>query len=240
VTTIPDFVNTDLEKIGLSLEPVELETLAAYLDLLLDENTRVNLTGIRDRDEAWRRHIIDSLTLFAGLADLPDNATVIDVGSGGGLPGIPLAITNPRLKFTLLEATGKKARFLERCAGELNLTNVTVVNDRAEYAGKGNPYRQDYDAAVCRAVGPLRELLEYTLPFVKVDGILLAMKGPTVEKELRDAGDALAVLGGGEVQVIDAYPEGFNIDTVIVVVDKDRPTPYEYPRLPGTPRREPL
>ena len=153
---------------------------------------------------------------------------------------MPLAITLPALRFTLIEATGKKARFIERADDALGLANVRVVAQRAEDVGRAVQHRQQYDAAICRAVGPMRELLEYTLPLVKVSGFLLAMKGPSVEEELAQAGDALQTLGGGDVQLIDAYPDGFDIHTVIVGVVKARSTPKDYPRRPGVPRQDPL
>jgi 16S rRNA (guanine527-N7)-methyltransferase len=238
--TIPDFVPDELGQLGLTLETTEFDRLACFLDLMLDENSRVNLTSIRNPEQAWRRHIIDSLTLYPGLADLPTGATVADVGSGGGLPGIVLAVTLDQLKFTLIEATGKKARFIEAAAKQMQLSNVQVLADRAETVGQQSPHRQRYDAVVCRAVGQMRELLEYTMPLVKVGGFVLAMKGPSVEKELDEAGDALEILGAGDVKIIDAYPQGCDINTVIVAVVKDRPTPQDYPRRPGLPRHEPL
>lgn len=240
---VPAFVADALVALEVRLEPSVLGQLAYYLDLLLEANQHVNLTGIRDRDEAWRRHIIDSLTLLAGLSDVTDQDTpvkIIDVGSGGGLPGIPVAIALPGVRMTLLEATGKKARFLEQCVTQLKLTNVRVVQDRAETLGQAQAHRQHYDIAICRALGPLRQVLEYALPLVAVEGRLLVMKGPKVEAELRDAGDALAILGAGELQVFDAYPASFGQGTVIVQVDKARSTPDEYPRRPGIPRQEPL
>ena len=238
--TIPSFVHTDLGALGVSLPDAAVDTLSRYLDLLLAANRRVNLTGIRDRDEAWRRHIIDSLTLLPGLAELPDGATVIDVGSGGGLPGVPVAIALPNVRVTLLEATGKKANFLGECVEQLGLGNVQVVQDRAEAAGQDRAHRQRYDAAICRAIGPMRDLLEYTLPLVAVGGRVLAMKGPKAEAELRQASDALWTLGAGELQVFDAYPEGFGRHTVIVCITKARLTPKAYPRRPGLPRQDPL
>lgn len=239
-SSIPPFVADDLRRMELTLDPAQLAQLAAYLDHLLEVNQRINLTGIRDRDEAWRRHVIDSLTLLPGLEALPTGTRIIDVGSGGGLPGIPIAIARPDLAVTLSEATGKKAKFLEECTARLGLANVTVLNARAEHLGQDPLHRQGYDVAACRALGPMRELLEYTLPLVKVGGFLLAMKGPSVEAELEAAGDAMDKLGGGEIAVYEAYPDGFDNRSLIVRIDKDRPTPRSYPRAPGTPRQSPL
>src|SRR6185436_19397799 len=145
---------------GIEFEEGDLERLGLYLALLLETSRSVNLTATTDPAEAWVRHILDSLTLLALLSELPEGGSVIDVGSGGGLPGIPLAIVAPRLRFTLLEATGKKAEFLTAAGERLGLANVAVVNDRAEHAGHQPEHRERYDAVVARAVGPLAVLSE--------------------------------------------------------------------------------
>lgn len=238
--SIPEFVTEDLQRLGMEVEPVTLEKLAEYLAALLKANERFNLTAIREPDAAWRRHIIDSLTILPVLDDLPENARVIDIGTGGGLPGMPLAIARPDLKIVLMDSTGKKTTFLEECAAQLGLSNVTVLHTRAERAGQDPDHRSQYDVAICRAIGVMSELLEYAMPLLKVGGRLLAMKGPKAEQELEVAGDALTILGAGSVQVIEAYPEGFELNTVIVEVTKDQPTPDEYPRLPGIPHQSPL
>ncbi|MEM1446552.1 MAG: 16S rRNA (guanine(527)-N(7))-methyltransferase RsmG [Planctomycetota bacterium] len=237
---IPDFVHEDLNRLEVSLDAVTLERLDDFLTLLLEANQRMNLTAIREVDAAWSRMIVDSLTALPGLDNLPDSAAVIDVGTGGGLPGIPLAIAKPELPFTLLEATGKKCAFLQGVIDALDLTQVRVHNARAEDAGHDAGHRQRYDVAICRAVGPMPVLLELSLPLVKVGGRLLAMKGPRVEEELDASGDALVTLGAGEVAVIDAYPETFENDLVIVSVVKDSATPRAYPRASGLPKKQPL
>ena len=204
---VPAFVTADLARLSITLSADQLTQLDVYLTHLLETNKTMNLTAIREVDAAWRRLIIDSLTAVPMLDDVPTGSKMIDVGSGGGLPGIPLAIARPDLHVTLLETTGKKAKFLESCVKIVGLKNVTVVQARAETAGQDPAHRQKYDAAICRAVGPMRELLEYCLPLVKLGGVVLAMKGPEGEDELDEYGDALMALVGGEIQVIVPGPE---------------------------------
>lgn len=238
--SIPDFVRDDLKRMELDLGDHQIELLGRYLDLLLDANTRVNLTAVKERDAAWRRLILDSLTLVPGLGDLPADAKVIDVGTGGGLPGVPLAIALPGVRFTLLDATGKKVRFLQECVETLGLPNATPLQGRAEDLGHDKSHRQRYDAAVTRAVGSVAEVMEYCAPLVREGGHILIVKGAKAEEELAAASDALTILGAGEVALIEGYPEGFDSELTIVSVIKDRPTPKTYPRKPGVPRSSPL
>jgi len=237
---IPDFVPDDLGKLGLDLPAEALARLAEYLDLLLTANQRTNLTAIKDLDTAWRRLITDSLTLLPGLEVLEATAKVIDVGTGGGLPGMPLAIARPDLTFTLLDATGKKVAFLQSCIQTLGLKHVTAIQARAEVLGHETEHRHRYDLATVRAVGKVAEVAEYCLPFVRVGGRVLAMKGAAAERELAGAGDALSILGAGDIAVIDAYPNGFDSELVIVSMFKERQTPKAYPREPGVPKKTPL
>lgn len=237
---IPPFVVDQMNRLEVLVTGKMLGTLSRYLDRLLDANRHFNLTGIRQLDEAWQRHVIDSLTLLAFLEDVAADAKLIDVGSGGGVPGIPVAVARPDLHVTLLEATGKKAAFCQQCVDELPLPNVRVIPQRAESIGQQHGHRQAYDVAVCRAIGSMRELLEYTLPMLRVGGRLLAMKGPKAKDELEQSADAMAILGGGDLGVYDAYPSGFEQGSVIVVITKASATPRQYPRTPGTARRLPL
>lgn len=237
---VPEDVLKTLSELGVEVSGGAWGVIGAYLRLLMEANQQFNLTAIRDLESAWRRHILDSLTLLPFLKKLSKGAGVIDIGSGGGLPGVPVAIARGDLRVTLLEATGKKAGFLQRCVEELPLPDARVVLGRAETVGQDPQHRQRYDVALCRAIGPMSELLEYALPLVRMGGRLLAMKGPGVVEELEGAGDALAVLGGGEIEIVPAYPQGHEVESVIVVVGKDRPTPKTYPRRPGVPRQSPL
>lgn len=242
--TIPDFVHDDLAALEIELSSGQLAQLADYLARVLDANTRMNLTAIKEPDAAWRRLIIDSLTVLPGIDDLEPVADgairIIDIGSGAGLPGLPLAIVRPGVQVTMLETTGKKADFIRSCIEALGLTNAKVIQQRAETLGQDEQHRARYDAAVSRAVGAMPLVLEYSLPLVREGGRVLAMKGPRAEQELEESGDAMDKLGGGDLAVIDAYPESFENDLVIVSIIKDRPTPDAYPRLPGIPKKQPL
>ncbi|MFG0274401.1 MAG: 16S rRNA (guanine(527)-N(7))-methyltransferase RsmG, partial [Phycisphaerales bacterium] len=228
----PEFLAA-AEEYGIAFEPGDLERLGRYLALLLDANTRMNLTAIRDPGEAWLRHIFDSLTLLPMLAELPAGARVADVGSGGGAPGIPLAIVLPDLRFTLIEATGKKADFLRAAADSIGLANLEVVADRAESVGQ-SALRAQFDAVTARAVGPIRVLAELVIPLATVGGLALLIKGQKAEEELADAKRALHSLHATVAGVVPT-PTGR-----IVALEKPRATPGKYPRRPGEPKREPL
>jgi 16S rRNA (guanine527-N7)-methyltransferase len=242
-----DFIDA-AASLGIEFEEGDLPRLGHYLALLLDVNKTTNLTAVTDPAQAWTRHILDSLTLIPFLDELPEGATVLDVGSGGGLPGIPLAITMPRLRFTLLEATSKKAEFLRQVAEVIGLKNVAVVSARAERAAhdrgatvmhagaraREGGHREKYDAVVARAVGRLATLAELVVPFAKVNGKCLLIKGQAAAEELGEAQKALHLLKATHLAT-HATPTG-----QIVVLDKASATPKDYPRADGEPKRAPL
>jgi 16S rRNA (guanine527-N7)-methyltransferase len=238
----PDDFCEALDELGINIADHDIERCAAYLAILLETNKRFNLTSIRDPDEAWTRHILDSLTLLPlletypwPLADSESGPELADVGSGGGLPGIPLAIGLPSVHFTLIESTGKKATFLNQCVEELGLVNVRVVNDRAESLAKvGGPGRERFDGVVARAVGPMNVLLEFTIPFLKPMGVAFFIKGQKAETELEQASNACKVLRCAHLETIPT-PTGR-----IVIVEKELPTPKQFPRTPGEPKKNPL
>lgn len=216
-----------------------MEQLATYLDHLLEANRSLNLTAVRERDDAWRRLIVDSLTPLPMLGAEGDGR-VVDIGTGAGLPGIPLAIARPDLKFSLIDSTGKKIKFLESAVSALGLENVRLYAKRVEELGQTAQHRAAYDIAISRAVGPMSMVLEYSLPLLRVGGTVLAMKGPKATEELAVCDKALSKLGGSEVQAERAYPSSFENDLVLVCVRKTRATPRAYPREAGSAKRLPL
>lgn len=244
----PGWFVEEVKALGVEFDAGDVEGLGRYLSLLLKVNERMNLTAVRDEEEAWRRHILDSLTLLPLLAELPEGSRIADIGSGGGLPGLVLATVLPGLKFTLVEATGKKAEFLREAARVLRLENVEVVNARAETAGhdrgtrvsqagrvrREGGLREAFDVVVARAVGRLSTLAELVVPFVRIGGRALLIKGAKADEELEEARGALRQLKVVCAGVV-ATPTGR-----IVVLEKQTATPRDFPRRSGEPKRSPL
>lgn len=176
-----------LAELGVSLDDATLTKLGAFLALLLGMNEQVNLTAITEPAEAWSRHVLDALALVPLLADVPAGARLLDVGSGGGVPGLPLAIARPDLDVTLLDATEKKVAFLAATAAELGLSHVHAICGRAEEVDLGAPF----DVVTARAVAKLSTLLGWTAPFAKGGGRLLLIKGERADLELGEASKQL-------------------------------------------------
>ncbi|HRN51293.1 MAG TPA: 16S rRNA (guanine(527)-N(7))-methyltransferase RsmG [Anaerolineales bacterium] len=224
-------------------EPLSAEQAAAfdtYADELLDWNQRINLTAVREREAVHTRHFLDSLSCWLAMRQQP-GARIIDIGTGAGLPGLPLKIWQPRLQLSLLESVGKKARFLEHVVQVLGLDNVQVLTARAEDAGRDPAHREQYDWAVARAVAPLPVLAEYLLPFVRVGGYMLAQKARGVAEEAEQAANAFGQLGGKLRDLIQVRVPGLeDEERWLVVVQKLKPTQARFPRQAGTPSKNPL
>jgi len=223
-------------ELGLEFDSGDLDQLGRFLGLLLASNKRVNLTAVREPEAAWETLIFDALTLIAVLSDLPPGARVIDVGTGGGLPGVPLAITMPHLDFTLLDATGKKIAFVEHAIAEIGLRNAHALRHRAEVIGASGKlgHRAAYDAVVSRAVGRIAVLAELTVPLAKVGGLVLMVKGQRADAELSEAQGALRQLHAAHVGTVTT-PTGR-----IVILEKRRPTPGKLPRTAAEIKKNPL
>lgn len=232
-------LQAQLQDWGRFLEPDQLDLLHRYSELLAAYD-EANVIGSKNVRTIILDHLVDSLSCFVSGFELRGH--LIDVGAGGGLPGIPLAIAQPKLHVTLLEATEKKVRFLHYAIEDLQLPNVNVLNVRAEDAGRNKALRDEYDVAVARALASLPVVLEYCAPFVKRGGSILAMKGRIEEQELVSGRRAAAALGANLLGVNQVLlrPELEQKQRHIVVFRKTASTPDGYPRRTGLAKKRPL
>lgn len=229
-------INMDEEKYLDAIKNTHRERYEKFAALLLDYNKICNLTSVTDEKGVTYKHFYDSI---AGEGLIPVGSSVVEIGSGGGFPSIPLAVLREDLRFTLIESTAKKCRFLQTAVDSLSLKRVQVENIRAEEGAHSPAMREKYDCAVARAVAQLNTLCEYCLPFVRVGGRFIAYKGDAAE-EIEGARNAIRMLGG-EIEKTVGYelPEDLGRRT-LVVIKKIKPTPQNYPRGQGKERKQPL
>lgn len=236
IEPIKSLARTVLEEWGLSLD-VE-NSLDRYANLIIEWNERINLTAVTSTAEIWIKHFLDSLACLSVYA--PEQCRMIDIGSGAGLPGLVLALAQPQWDVYLLESINKKAEFLRLAADELQTPKVTVIAERAESAAHDGRLRASFDMAVARGVAPLRVLSEYCIPFLRLGGRFLAMKGPNCTEEMEEAGTALQKLGASVINTHSfMLPENMGARTLITI-EKQRATQDIYPRRPGLPGKKPL
>ena len=239
MTAFEEILAARAAEAGIPLTAEQIGQFSVYHEMLLDWNTRMNLTALTAPEDVAVKHIIDSLTAY-DAARFDGARTLIDVGTGAGLPGIPLAVYAPHLTVTLLDSLNKRVRFLTEVTAAMGLQNVRCIHARAEEAARTAEHRAAYDIAVSRAVARLPVLLEYTLPFVRVGGTLLALKGRAYAEEQKEARRAAEVLGGGRITARPVHLPGLDDVRAILTVTKERQTPAAYPRGGGAPARRPL
>jgi 16S rRNA (guanine527-N7)-methyltransferase len=235
--------------LGIRLTAREKDRFRQFAALLVTENAKFNLTAITDPEGIQRLHFADSLTvvpavdayvqLIGGDVAMLSTVRVLDIGSGAGFPGLPLAIVRPRIAVTLLEATGKKVGFMRRVADDLGLDNVTALKIRAEEAAHHPTLRGHIDIVLARAVARLPVLLEYCLPFVRPGGFVLALKRGNIAQELAEGARAATLLGGTLGPVTPVTVPGLE-NHLLVRIDKTGDTPARFPRYPGVPSKNPL
>lgn len=239
-----DRLRAGAQALGLRLSEEQIAAFQLYYQELVDWNQKFNLTAITEYEQVQVRHFLDSLSvLLSGQVRLVlsrPQPRVIDVGSGAGFPGIPLKLFHPRLQLTLLEATGKKVGFLQHMIERLGLEQVTALHARAEELGHDPAHREGYDLALARAVAEMAVVAEYTLPFCKVGGWVVAQKGEAGGAEAWTANRAIQLLGGELDRVLPVELPGLPQDRSLVVLEKVGPTPSAYPRRPGIPTKRPL
>lgn len=224
----------------LDLSGQQLEQLLRYRDLLHEKNKHVNLTAVRDHDGIERRLLLESLRLVPLVREKSGTGNIMDLGSGGGIPGFILAIALPELQFTLLDATGKKVLFQQEVVDALGLKNVRAVQGRAEELGHDIDWRNAFDLVTARAVTSLSALMELGLPFVSSKGWMVLPKGTDIDEELDIAVRAAGKLGGTIVSREVLQDVGSDVETRLVLVRKDQATPASFPRRVGLPAKSPL
>ena len=215
------------------------EMLETYLRLLQDWNSRMDLTAVEEEAEMLDRHFIDSLTVLRTDRIL-SGASLIDIGTGAGFPGMVLAMARPDLQVTLMDAQQKRLKFLEAVRVAAGVRNISIMHARAEDAARDRKYREQYDIAAARAVAPLNVLCEYLLPFVKEGGCALCWKGPALQQELEAGRRAARILGGRLEMPVFCTVEGREWEHTILPVRKTEKTASAYPRKAGTPKAKPL
>lgn len=226
-------------QLGVELSERQVEQLVQYKSLLLEWNGKMNLTAITEDIEVITKHFLDCMTINKAL-DMNKIKTVIDIGTGAGFPGLVIKIAFPHLKVTLVDSLKKRLTFLDEVIKVLGLEDVICVHSRAEDLGKDKAYREGFDMCASRAVANLAVLSEYTLPFVKVNGYLIALKGQKLEEELEQGQKAIEILGGELEEVVDASVPFTDLNHKIAKIKKVRQTSNKYPRKAGEPTKSPL
>lgn len=228
-----------LRELEIEINEEEVRDFILFKELLQEWNQKINLTSIIEDEEIDIKHFIDSvIPLKTGLFN--DKLRVIDIGTGGGFPGLPLKIMNKDLDILLLDSTNKKINFLDIVINSLGLEGIEAYHGRAEEMARKKGFREQYDIAISRAVASLDTLTEYCLAFVKLGGHFISMKGPDIEEELRDGEKAINVLGGRIKEVKKFTLPKTDIVHSLIIIEKIRETPTKYPRMGGKPRKQPL
>lgn len=225
------------EELGIPLTDKQLDQLCTYAELLVEWNTKINLTAITAPEDIVSKHFLDSLT---ALQTEKVAGKVIDVGTGAGFPGLVLKIARPDIELTLLDSLNKRLTFLKEVVSQLGLEGVCFVHARAEDGGSNPLYRGKFDTAVSRAVANMTVLAELCIPFLKKGGHFLALKGPLAGEELEDAKRAITVLGGQIDAVEEAQIPFTDLSHKIIVIKKVGQTPLKYPRKPGFITKNPI
>ncbi len=228
-----------LERLGISCGDDTLQKFESYMEGILKWNKMVNLTSITEKHDFIEKHYIDSL-LCVSYDPFVKAGNVIDVGTGGGFPGVPLAIAAPDKEFLLIDSLNKRIKIINELCENAGIKNVRAVHGRAEELAKNKVYRERFDLCVSRAVANLSVLSEYCIPFVKKGGWFLSYKGAEIEAELDESRKAVSILGGEIKNIERPAMEGFTLDHKFVFIKKTKSTPSKFPRKAGTPSKDPL
>lgn len=229
-----------LDSLGIQYKDDKIDKLVTFYEMVVEKNKVMNLTGITDFDEFIDKHFLDSLILEKAFPQIKSSLSVIDVGTGAGFPGIPLAIMYEDAEFTLIDSLNKRVNFLNEVITAISLENVNAIAGRAEELGKNSSYREQYDLCVTRAVAEINLLSEYTLPFVKVGGKCIPYKSLQINDEIENGSKAISILGGEIDRVVEIDINGTDLYRNLLLINKINSTPSKYPRRPGIPKKKPL
>lgn len=224
---------------GINLSEHQYDQFIKYMRLLQEWNEKINLTAITEDEEIIKKHFIDCIKAFKSEA-IKNAKNIIDIGTGAGFPGLPIAIMNPNVQVTLLDSLNKRINFLNLVIGELGLKNVITIHSRAEDGARNKELREKFDVATSRAVANMAVLSEFCLPYVRMNGYFVALKGPAIEEELKDGQKAIDVLGGELKGIIKVNIEGSDLNHNIVEIKKIKVCPKIYPRKAGTVNKKPI
>lgn len=234
-----DIMSQACKDVALPFNEDTYNKFSQYKDMIKDWNEKINLTAIVDDEQIFKKHFIDCIKIFK-FSPLKEAKNVIDIGTGAGFPGIPIKIMKQQLNLILLDSLNKRINFLNEVVSKINLNNVETIHGRAEDFSRQPKYREQVDVAVSRAVANLAVLSELCIPYVKVGGYFVAMKGPSVDDEIKDGKRAISILGGKIDDVIKINIEDSDLDHNLVIIKKVKETPKAYPRKAGTASKKPL
>ncbi len=233
-----DYLQKEAEKVNIHLNEDQLQQFSTFYQDLVEKNKVMNLTAITEPMDVTVKHFLDSLSLVRTFS-LDVDMRVLDLGTGGGFPGLPLKIAYPKVEFVLADSLNKRIKFLSEEIERLSLQKIQAVHGRAEDLARQAQHRQQYDVVVSRAVANLSTLCEYCLPFVKEGGVFISYKSGDIEDELNMAKHAIRILGG-KCQHVESFTLQENYERTLIVIKKDGNTPKMYPRKAGTPSKQPL
>ena len=223
----------------INLRDEQFNQFQKFYEMVIDWNTKINLTAITDEKEFAIKHVVDSLTLW-DEEKFSNVKKILDVGTGAGFPAIPIKIFKPNVEIFLLDSLNKRVEFLKKVVAELNLENVTCLHGRAEDLARQNNFRESFDLVTARAVARLNIISEYCLPFVKIGGIFAAMKGKNFLEEVAEAENAVKILGGGKIICAEKNLPEISDVRAVIYIDKKKSTSKKFPRKAGVPVKNPL
>ena len=237
--TNKELLKKGITEFNIDVDEKMIDDFSIYREILVEWNQKMNLTGIEDEKEVFIKHFLDSVSIFKN-GYIKDNMKVIDVGTGAGFPGLPMKIAKRSLDVTLLDSLNKRINFLQEVCKKIYIDDVEFIHGRAEDFGQDENYREQYDIATARAVAGLPVLMEFCVPFVKVGGYFICLKGPNADLELEESKKAMETFGVKFIEKIDIKLPEIELNHNILVFEKIQNTPSKYPRKAGKPSKSPI